>query len=288
MASGSQPKGMRFACIHWVIIALPVFPSITTLRMKSPSLLPPLLFLIFCCQPPARAAPLNDAIDSQVKANQAAAASQKNIDGLRDQTQRLLEEYREALRQTEVLQAYNAHLRRMVESQRTEKTSLEQQFKDIEVTRRDLIPLILRMTATLQTFVNLDRPFLIEERTKRVADLEATMKDYEINDAEKFRRLLEVYQLENGYGKTVGAYQGEIELDGKDSRTVDYLRVGRIGFYYQTFDGRESGIWNDKTRRWEGLPSEYNKMIRKGIVQARMERPKDLLSIPIEAPESAR
>ena len=284
-----RPKGMSFAYIVRMNTPLPTLPSITAACMKSPLFFPLILLLIFCLINPARAAePLIEAIDSQVKANQSAAASQKNIDALRDQTQRMLDEYRDALRQTEVLNAYNEHLRRLVESQRAQQASLELQMREIEVTRRDLVPLMLRMTATLQEFVNLDRPFLAEERTQRVAELNALMKEHEVNDAEKFRRILEAYQVENGYGKTVGTYQGEIKLDGKDNRTVDFLRVGRIGLYYQTLDGQKSGIWDDKTRRWEGLPAEYNKMIRKGIVLAREERPKDLLPIVIEAPESSR
>jgi hypothetical protein len=114
------------------------------------------------------------------------------------------------------------------------------------------------------------------------------MQDHEVNDAEKFRRLLEAYQAENGYGKTVSAYQGEITLDDKETRTVDFLRVGRIGLYYQTLDGRQSGLWNAGARRWDSLPAEYNAMLRKGIVTARQERPKELLPIVIEASEISR
>lgn len=231
---------------------------------------------------------LAEAVERQVRSNDTSAAAQKSIDGLRDQTQRMLEEYRDALRQTEQLSAYNEHLRRLVESQRTQKAALEQQVREIEVTRRDLVPLMLRMTNTLQQFVSLDRPFLAVERARQVADLQALMQDHEVNDAEKFRRLLEAYQVENGYGKTVGAYQGEITLDDKATRTVDFLRVGRIGLYYQTLDGRQSGLWNGTTRRWESLPAEYNPMIRKGIVMARQERPKELQPIVIEASEISR
>ena len=148
---------------------------------------------------------LAEAVERQVRSNDTSAAAQKSIDGLRDQTQRMLEEYRDALRQTEQLSAYNEHLRRLVESQRAQKAALEQQVREIEVTRRDLAPLMPRMTNTLQQFVSLDRPFLAGERARQVADLQALMQDHEVNDAEKFRRLLEAYQVENGYGKTVGA-----------------------------------------------------------------------------------
>ena len=231
---------------------------------------------------------LAEAMDSQVRSNEVSAAAQKNVDALRDQTQRMLEEYRDALRQTEVLNAYNEHLRRLVESQRAEKASLERQAREIELTRRDIVPLMLRMTDTLQKFVSLDRPFLAEERAKRVTELNALMEQHGVNDAEKFRRVLEAYQVENGYGKTIGAYQGELKVDGKEARTVDFLRVGRIGLYYQTLDGRESGVWNNAARRWEQLPADDNKAIRKGLTLAKEEKLTELLTLPVQPPETPR
>lgn len=256
--------------------------------MKSPPFLPPLVCLLLGTHHPATAAaPLAEVIDNQVKANQAAAAAQKKVDTLRDQTQRLLEEYRAALRQTEVLQAYNDHLRQMVESQRAEKASLEQQTKDVEVTRRDLIPLMQRMTDTLQRFVQLDRPFLPEERTRRMGELGDLMRRADVSDAEKFRRLLEVYQIENEYGKTIEAYRAELKAGDNGTRTVDFLRFGRIGLYYQTLDGRESGFWNSQTKAFKKLPAEYHGPIQRGLAIARKERSPELLPIAIDAPEVA-
>lgn len=266
---------------------LPTLPSITAAGMKPSSLPTSILLLTIAGIHPANAAdPLIEAIDNQVKANQSAAASQQSIDALRDQTQRMLDEYREALRQTEVLQAYNEHLRRMVESQRAEKVSLERQIKDVEVTRRDLVPLMLRMTETLQRFVQLDRPFLPEERSRRMAELDSLMGRADVSDAEKFRRLLEVYQIENEYGKTIEAYRAELKGDS-NTRTVDFLRFGRIGLFYQTLDGRESGIWNNQTRGWETLPPDFHTPIHHGLAIARKERAPELLPIAIEAPEAA-
>ena len=287
-AREARPKGMSFAYIMRMNTPLPTLPPITAACMKS-SLFPPLiLLLVFSCAHPAWAAePLIEAIDSQVKANQSAAASQKNIDALRDQTQRMLDEYRDALRQTEVLTAYNDHLRRLVESQRTEKVSLEKQIKDVEITRRDLVPLMLRMTETLQRFVQLDRPFLPEERSRRMAELNSLMGRADVSDAEKFRRLLEAYQIENEYGKTIEAYRAELQNGENSIRTVDFLRVGRIGLFYQSLDGRESGVWNNKTRHWEKLPTGYNNAIHTGLAIARKERAPELLPIPVEAPEAA-
>jgi len=258
-------------------------------RMKSPVLLI-VAWLTFSgsalAEAPSKA--LAEAVEHQVRSNDASAAAQKSIDGLRDQTQRMLEEYRDALRQTEVLSAYNAHLRRLIESQETEQASLEKQIRDVEVTRRELVPLMLRMTETLQRFVSLDRPFLPEERARRITELNSLMNRADVSDAEKFRRLLEAYQVENEYGKTIEAYRAELKNGGNNTRTVDFLRVGRVGLFYQSLDGLESGVWNNKMRQWQKLPANYNNAIHTGLGIARKERAPELLSIAVEPPEAAR
>lgn len=254
--------------------------------MKRPSFLALILLVSAGLENAAAAEPLFDAIENQVKANRASAEAQQDIDKLSDQTRKMLEEYREALRRTEALNAYNAHLRRLVESQTAEQLSLEKQLADIDVTRRDIVPLMLRMEEALQSFVQLDRPFLPDERSRRMAELKDLMVRAGVNDAEKFRRLIEAYQIENEYGKTIEAYRAELKNgDSANARTVDFLRIGRVALFYQSLDGRETGVWNQKTRHWQVLPSEYNKGVRKGLAIARKEMAPELLPIAVEPPE---
>ena len=117
-------------------------------------------------------------------------------------------------------------------------------------------------------------------------ELNRLMSRADVSDAEKFRRLLEVYQIENEYGKTIEAYRAELKTGDNSTRTVDFLRFGRLGLYYQTLDGRESGIWNSQTQSFERLPPEYHTPIHHGLAIARKERSPELLSIAIEAPEA--
>lgn len=236
----------------------------------------------------AQAESLQDAVERQVQSNQAAAATQQAIDQLDAQTRAMLEEYREALRKAEALNAYNAHLRQLVASQATERGSLEKQLGEIEDTRRDLVPLMLRMADALDQFVKLDRPFLAEERTRRLADLKSLMNQADVNDAEKFRRVLDAYQAENEYGKSIGAYQGELKGADGAVRTVDFLRVGRVALLYQSLDGRETGVWDSHGKRWQVLPADYNGPVRKGLAVARKDSPPELLTIAVEPPEAAR
>jgi len=199
----------------------------------------------------------------------------------------LLEQYRSTTRQAEALAIYNQHLKDLLKSQTEEKTSLERQLKDIEVTKKEIVPLILRMLDSLDKFVQMDLPFLPEERQQRIKLLKEMVVKADISDAEKFRRIMEAFQVENEYGNTIEAYKGNLVLNGINS-SVDFLRLGRVALYYQRLDGSETGFWNKEERRWQTLPSHYRRAIHDGLRIARKETAPDLLTLPVPAPEAAK
>ena len=88
--------------------------------------------------------------------------------------------------------------------------TIEQQLLEIETTSREVLPLMQQMLDTLEQFVALDVPFLLEERTKRVATLKEMMARADVTISEKYRRILEAYQVEMDYGRTIEAYEGEL------------------------------------------------------------------------------
>jgi hypothetical protein len=108
----------------------------------------------------------------------------------------------------------------------------------------------------------------------------------DVTVAEKFRRLLEAYEIENDYGRTIEAYKGSLEVDGA-SREVDFLRIGRTILLYQTVDAEIFGMWDRNAREWVSLPAEYRNQIRAGIRMAHKQIAPDLLLLPIPAPETA-
>jgi hypothetical protein len=150
----------------------------------------------------------------------------------------------------------------------------------METTQREIVPLMLKMVEVISQFVALDIPFLPEERQFRVAELQAIMERADVSLAEKYRRVLEAYQVETEYGRTIEAYQDELELDEK-IRTVNFLRIGRVGLYYLTLDGQQAGVW-DGDERWRPLDSEYLQAIDKGLKVAKKQLPPDLLVLPIK------
>jgi len=236
---------------------------------------------------PAYADHLNSAINVETSTNSASIKSQKKIDGLSDKTRKMLDQYRSVTHQTETLTTYNNHLNKLLSSQKQEKESLQQQLTEIETTQREIVPYILRMLDSLEKFVALDLPFLPEERTERIAKLKAMIVRADVTNAEKFRRILEAYQVENDYGNTIEAYRADLDLEGVVS-SVDFLRLGRVALYYQRFDGSETGYWDKEQKQWQVLSEDYRNAIRNGLRIARKETAPDLLELPIPAAEAGQ
>jgi hypothetical protein len=145
---------------------------------------------------------------------------------------------------------------------------------------------MIRMVDGLKKFVRLDVPFLMNERQDRVAQLEALLDRPDVTEAEKYRRIMEAYQIENEFGRTIEAYRGELPApDGGPERTVEFLRVGRVALIYRTIDGNEIGAWDQDAREWTPLPARYRASVKEGFRIAKKQAAPDLFSIPVPAPE---
>jgi hypothetical protein len=166
--------------------------------------------------------------------------------------------------------------------------SIEEQLAGIETTTREVQPLMLTMVDTLRTFVNLDVPFMLEGengRLARIQRLEDTLARADASIAEKYRVILEAYQIELEYGRTLEAYEGRLETGG-ETRTVMFVRLGRIALMYLTEDGSEAGYWDRDQRAWVAAP-EYIERVEEALRIARQEGAPDLLVVPVPAPAPA-
>ena len=224
-------------------------------------------------------------VNEQQQANKAAANSQSRINQLDDDTQNMLNDYRATLRETESLRRYNEQLEIQIKSQEQEMVSIQQQIEDIERTNREIYPLMQRMIETLDQFVKLDLPFLLEERTKRVATLKETMARADVSTAEKYRRLLEAYSIEMEFGRSSEVYEGKLG-EGEDARTVSFLRIGRSALMYQTLDGDETGYWDADKKAWVE-DNDYADDVEEGLKVTRKQKAPDLNIAPVRAPEKA-
>lgn len=233
-----------------------------------------------------QAEPLAAAVDAQTAADKAAAGSQQRIDKLQDEALTVAGKYQQALADADSLKQYNAQLEGQVASQDVEVASLERQLAELQVTEREVQPLMQRMVDTFAEFVALDVPFLQDERARRVDGLKEMMGRADVTISEKYRRILEAYQIELEYGRTLDAYEGHLG-EGEQARTVAFVRLGRVSLMYQTLDGAETGYWDAAKRDWVRDDS-YARAVKDALLVAKKVGAPDLLRVPVPAPVEAK
>ncbi len=231
-------------------------------------------------------------VDAVLKVSQsktaAAQKSQVKVDDLAGETGDLLQDYKVVMKQVDGLRVYNERLQRQIANQLKRIKDIETSIEQVTVIQRQVTPLVIRMIDSLEKFVELDVPFHLEERAKRIDFLRASVDRSDLSVAEKFRQVLEAYKIENEYGRKIDAYKGNVSIDGID-REVNFFRVGRVALMYQTTDTEISGVWDQSAREFMQLDKgEYRNAIMKGLRIARKEASIDILKIPVPAPEAAQ
>jgi len=234
---------------------------------------------------PAAGSTLADIYQVAERINQQAKTSQARIDALTEETRKLLNEYKTVLKEIEGLRVYNRQFEKQIANQEREMAQLTESIDRVTVIERQITPLMLRMIDGLEQFVNLDLPFLLDERHDRVDRLREMMDRADVAVSEKFSQVLRAFQIENEYGRTMEAYGDTINVDGVD-RKADILKVGRVALVFQTPDGEETGMWNKVDNRWEVIGDEFTTPVRNGIRMARKQLSVDMLTLPITGPEA--
>ncbi len=224
-------------------------------------------------------------IEQRVAGNRDNAAVQQRIDALDDETQRLLAEYRRLLGQIEALETYVAQVEALIADQEAELSTFEARRAAIADTERRILPLMQAMTDHLERFILADTPFLRNERLDRVAQIRDVLARADVSTSEKFRLLIEAYQIEVDYGRNFEAYQGSLAAAG-DQRVVDFLRVGRVALIYRTLDGAEAAIWSPDDNAWQPLPARYERTLEDAFRVARQQAAPQLLILPAPAAET--
>ncbi len=230
---------------------------------------------------------LDDSLFVQSSSDLNSKGSQAVVSDLSDETQDLLGQYRLVLQQIDRLIAYNDYVERLIVDQEAQIKDIREQLDQFALIERGIVPLMLDSIDTLDKFIDLDVPFLLEERKARVARLRTIMNLSDVTVSEKYRQIMDAYQIETTYGRDIEAYTGLLEIGGV-SRQVDFLRIGRTSLTYQTPDQEETGFWNKQDKQWEKLPNKYQNYVTQGLRVARKQVTPNLLELPIEAPGEGR
>lgn len=214
------------------------------------------------------------------RTNRTLQVSQEKIDQADEQARRMLDEYKTVVKEIDNYRIYNRQLTDIITSQDEEMRILENDIAEIDATGRKIMPFMQKMIDGLACFVASDLPFLKEERQARIETLQASMRRADLSIAAKFRQILEAYQIEIDYGKTIEAYAGD-----RDGKKVDYLKIGRIGLYSLSLDRKTCAAWHPEKRQWQQLDDmDYTLAVSKAVKIARKQRAPDIFFAAVPRP----
>lgn len=217
--------------------------------------------------------------DEALDAQRTQAELQARIDAADDAVRDKLQALRQAREETRRLSGYNAELSPLVERQAETLAGRREALSTLSETRESLPGLMRDIVERLRAWVEADMPFLRDERLARVESLETLLADPEQGADEKLSRVLAAWRAELDYGRELDAWRGE--LSGDTPREVDFLRLGRVGWYYLTPDGRQGGVWRAEQGGWQPLDEAALAEVRKGLAIAREQRAPALLNLPV-------
>ena len=231
---------------------------------------------------------LAQTVDQVLQADQRrlnlAQQSQERINNIVEGTRSLEDQYRAINKEIDGLKVYNRLMRAQVEGQAATLEDIALSMDQVDVINRQIFPLMERMIDGLEQSVAHDIPFLMAERTARIEDLKGIMERSDVTVAEKFRKVMEAYQIENDYGSTIETYEQSLTIDDS-TRAFNMLRIGRIGLYFQSDDTKITGRWDNDARDWVIDNSARNE-VRKGLRVARQLIAPELIIVPVSAPEA--
>jgi len=193
------------------------------------------------------------------------------------------ERYARSLAEVDIAARYNSTVEQQVRSQQTEIATLEQQIAGLDATAAAVEPLLQKMFTQLEEFVKNDVPFFATERAARIEKLREVMARLDAPAGERFRRVMEAYQIEMEYGRTMSAYKDKL-ADGRDA---EFVRLGRVSLFYRTEDGKESGYW-DQQKKMFVADRGSARAIELALGIAKEQKAPDLIVVPVPAPQGGR
>ncbi|USD39465.1 DUF3450 domain-containing protein [Ferrimonas sp. SCSIO 43195] len=189
-------------------------------------------------------------------------------------------EQQEALAQIYWTEFQIEKLQRQIAQQQRQIDALNDDLANIAAIARQLEPSLEVWYARLEQQIHDDLPFLTEERQRRLALFRQSLDNADVSQAERFRHLMEVIQIEveQGYGTVVA--QQRIVIDGQ-SRQVQSFRLGRLLWLAQTADGTLNAYFDPARAQWQPLDDRYRQAIRSAIAISQNQQRAELLPLPL-------
>ncbi len=238
-----------------------------------------LLFFVLPCSaqgPKELEGEAREALEIWRKVQEIEQKWQKERQGLVEERDKLRLEIRVLRWQLEKLKSYNRNLSEEV-------TYLKQRLQELGRYREDLEPFLFEILERISSLIERDPPFFIKEQKARLNRTKQVLGDPDLSLTDKLRAVLELLKAELEYSRTVEAKEGKISVGGME-REGYLLRLGRIGFYWLSFDKEEAMGFDPQRNQWVPLPG-YEDELRKFLEIAQRKRAAELIRLPLREME---
>ncbi|MEE9272417.1 MAG: DUF3450 domain-containing protein [Robiginitomaculum sp.] len=229
------------------------------------------------------ASPAHAQLDSVMRvakgSTAASAASQQRIEKADDEAESMLRKYHAVLQQIDSTRLFVDKQDVYLKSQQQILKSVKTQLSNVEQTKRDMIPMMLRMTIAIEDSIKADMPFQLERRLARIERLKAALANPDVSPAEQYRQVLSAYKNEVTYGLNLDTYEGAHPT--KSGMKVRYLQYGRLALVYMTMDSSEIAFYDMRDGSWKPIDKSHALSIRQAMRIAGEKAAPDVVMVPV-------
>jgi len=228
-------------------------------------------------------AQLDQALQVARQSTQAGAQAQAQIDNLADQADNAEREYLAVREQIESQRVFVEQQRVFLRSQENELAGLQAQLERVGNIERDLTPMLLEMFTALEDFVAQDLEFRMDERTERLDRIREALGDAQVSPAERYRVLLNAYEIEASYGRSLTAYEESVEVDGVP-QPARVLQIGRVALIREVDGALE--IRTKDNPEWRPVPGSMAADVDRAFRIANEVTTPEVFVAPLPGPDA--
>lgn len=227
---------------------------------------------------------LDTALQVARQSTSAGAAAQEQIDDVADDADNLERQYLALTSQIEDQRVFIQQQRVFLQSQQVEIAELQRQLERVDQLEAELMPMLLEMTVALEDFIAQDLQFQMDLRQSRLDNIRTLLGDATISPAETYRVILNAFEIEAGYGRSLRTYEEPVEIDGSPEN-VKILQLGRLALI-RVIPGGRYEIMTKSNPQWTALPGSYAASIEQAVRIADEVTTPNLFNIPMPGPVS--
>ncbi|GAL19584.1 TonB system biopolymer transport component [Vibrio maritimus] len=227
----------------------------------------------------ANANDLNSARNVEAQTITQSAQSQARINKSSDKAFELKSDIAMLEQEVANLEVYERHLKAVVGNQEEEMASINVQLEQISDTRQGVVPLMYQMLEGLEQHISSDKPIRLDVRLARLEELKALMPQADVSDAEKYRRILEAYQIEMDYGIKLGSYRSLINVGSEIE--AEQLYLGRLSLVARSLDRNQYWTWDSNQNSWVVVDASLAPQIDKAFAIANKQASPALIELPV-------